>query len=194
MLNVVYDVDDVLNNLNEYVFNLLNLSPPDRFNIYECNYYTDEQKRQVMEAYKSWEIFTHLQFVPGASEICDIEKTRKAIVWINSNNFTEEIAQIKYKSLTEYIPSLNKERIIMQIMNGDTHVTKECIPSTDIIVEDCLLNLSKYGKDTYKILIDKTYNKSESYGSTDKDLGIIRVKDLLDANRHVEKIVQQIRA
>ena len=194
MINIVYDVDDVLNNLNEYVFLTLGLSFPKLYEISKCTEYTEEQKDSIIHMYKDPNTFRNLQYYSEASNICKVEALKDAAVWINSNNLTQEIAEIKTRSLIDRIPMLNSERIVMQIIELDKHKTikvdKKPITKADIIVEDNLLSLLKYGTRASKILIDKTYNKAEAYGFTDRQLGMIRVGNLREANECVKGLVE----
>jgi 5'(3')-deoxyribonucleotidase len=178
-LKIVYDVDDVLNNLNHYVFSTLKLGLPDRFNIMDCDKYIDEQKKAILGMYSSPDTFRKISYVPGASEICEIEKTGKAEIWINSHSFNEEILQVKHDSLVELLPEMNKSHIILTIGRG---AGKKQLDNTDIIVEDSFTNLMEYSDDVLKVLINKTHNQAKTYGTTDDEQHIIRVKDLEEAN------------
>lgn len=188
MLNIVYDVDDVLNNLNDYVFNTLELPMASRFNIRECSEYTKEQQDTILDMYGNVETFKNLTYVDGAKDICEIEKTGKALVWINSSCFTKDIADFKVKSLLENIPGLNPDRIILQI--GVGHKKKQ-LDFTDIIVEDCLTNMRVYKQSTSKLLINKIYNQPKTYCTSDWKEGLIRVPSLLEANKLIRSYVER---
>lgn len=185
-LNAVYDVDDVLNNLNDYVFETLRLHKAKRFKIPEnTDQYTEDQMKSIINMYGDPNTFRNLRYVPGARDICKIEKTGKALTWINSSNYTEDIAKVKLESLIANIPDLNIDRIILVIGLG---ANKNAVDA-DIIVEDCFTNLDKYHDGTLKILIDKTHNQAETYGSTDAEKGITRVKSLVEANTIIQCVV-----
>lgn len=185
-LNVVYDVDDVLNNLNDYVFDTLKLPKAKRFVIAEnSDIYTEQQVEAIIQMYRDSETFKHLKFVPGARDICRIEKTGKALTWINSSNFTEDVAKVKLKDLVTNIPDLNPDRIILVIGTGNS---KNAV-SADIIIEDCFTNLNKYPDGCLKILIDKEHNQASEYDTTDAEKGITRVSSLIEANEIIKYVV-----
>lgn len=186
IINIVYDVDDVLNNLNAYVFNTLKVPAASRFNIRECTEYTKEQQDEILQMYSNPETFRNITYVEGAREICDVEKSGRARVWINSRNLTQEIAEIKQKSLLESIPDLKANQIEMQIGAGDK---KKISSFADIVIEDCLGNILMYEKHTTKILINKNHNQAKSYGISDSKEGIIRVPTLVHANLIIRKMV-----
>ena len=189
MIDIVYDVDDVLNNLNGYVFQQLKFPEPTNFNIRECKEYTKEQQDTILAMYGEAETFRNLTYVEGARDICEIEKTGKARVWINSSCFTQEIADIKTGSLLASIPGLNPERIILQIGLGHA---KEPVNFAKFIVEDCLTNTFKYSNSTIKLLIDKVYNQAKTYRTSDWKAGITRVDNLVEANNIIRKYIENM--
>ena len=186
---IVYDLDEVLNNLNEYVYNFLKVPSASVFNIKECKEYTEEQKVAILSMYRDPEVFKKLDLVDGGKEILDIESTGKAEVWINSNNLSDEVKQAKIQWLKEKLPEFNMQHVVMQVKAAES---KDGHDDAFIIVEDNLLNLRKYSKDTIKILIDKSHNQSEAYNTSDEAEGIIRVKDLKEANSRIKQIVNDL--
>lgn len=189
MINVVYDVDDVLNNLNNYVCDKLNIdsSKLDNFDIRKCSRLTAQEQENILDMYGRPDTFKNLTYVRGAEDICEIEKTGKALVWINSKCFNQEIADIKAQTLTEAIKGLNPDRLIFQI---GTDQKKSGLDFADIIVEDNLLNLRKYSTKTIKYLVNKFHNQSETYNTTDIKEKLIRVPNLIEANRQIRKYVE----
>lgn len=178
---VTYDVDDVLNNLNQVVHKELGIKLKDRkkYNIYKCGY-SEEINSKMMELYNSPKIFERLKLVEGAKDIFNIEKEYDNVeVHIHSNNFNSEVALVKSRMLLKEIPGCTPEKLHMQIADTEG---KSILEGTTIIVEDHIMNLRKYPKETMKILIDKPYNKSKNYDTTDREEGIIRVNSLAEAN------------
>ena len=185
-LIIIYDVDDVLNNLNEYCLTKLGLPWGTRFNTYENTSYTKEQADSLMGMYGNPETFRHLSYMPGARDIFDIEKTGKVKVRIVSRNFNQGVADVKMGWILGGIPGATSDNIEMQIgLGADKRIDK----TADIIVEDCITNCIKYNKDTIKILIDKPNNKAEEYSINEGEHNIIRVDTLIDANNLIRKIV-----
>lgn len=185
ILDIVYDVDDTLNNLNDYVFGELGYELPDIYNINLCNKYTKEQKKAILKYYRDPNVFASLSYVEGAKDICKIEDTKKALVWINSGNLSVEALKIKEKTLLSEIPNLNPSRVVLQMVDKQAKV----IISGDIIIEDSFEDLIRYPFYSIKILIDKSYNQSSIYNATDDQYGIIRVESLTEANRIIKEII-----
>ena len=188
-IRIVYDVDDTLNNLNDYVHEKLGIKTrADRFTIRECKVYSVEQQDAILEAYGDPETFKNLSYVPGATDIFDIEELGNIEVYILSRNFNSDIADIKTESILREIPGATVERIEMQIGNGEGKRIDEL---ADIIVEDCLDNCLKYDKEVIKIIIDKPHNKLETYGLSQEDCpNLIRVKSLLAANQVIRDLLE----
>ena len=187
-IKVVYDVDDVLNDLNGHVSTVLNTPQPNNFNIKEATNLTDEQKEKIMEAYGNPDIFRTVPYLEDAKRIFDIENTGKTIVEIHSNNFNSDVANTKLESLRNLFPNIPESKFHLQVGKWDEKDTRT---SPDIIVEDSILNLFKYDILTIKILIDKPYNQASSYNTSDFREGIIRVYSLKEAIDTVEKLVNK---
>lgn len=184
--NIIFDVDDVLNNLNDYILNKLGLPWGSRYSILDCPEYTDEQKKSILAAYIDPKTFENIEYVPGASEIFDLEDQGNARVKIISCNLNPETAGVKIASLFANIPGVSIENTELQIRNG---FDKEIDLSADIIVEDCIENAIRYEPETIKILIDKPYNKAEVYGLDEESENIIRVASLLEAIQYIKDII-----
>ena len=178
-INVVFDVDDVLNNLNDYVFGTLGLPEPDTFKVNESSLYTAEQKKAIMTMYGTADTFRHLQYDSLCKNLPDLETIDDVHVWINSVCFTHEIADVKLEQLRQYTPGLDEDHIIFQITSDGS--SKRELSCGTIMVEDNILNLFTHEETPIKILIDKSYNKAEVYGTHDETHGIIRVKSLAGA-------------
>ena len=186
MVNVVYDVDDVLNNLVSHIISKLGLPEPSRYAVRECTEYIKEQQDTIIAMFSDPDVFREISFVDGAKDICDIERSGMARVWINSCNANEKVGEVKRQALIEHIPNLSPNRIHFQYGDG---LKKTPLPMTDIIVEDSFKNLLAYPKDVIKILIDRSCNKAEYFNTTDKEHQIIRVVDLNSANTLIKTLV-----
>ena len=185
-VKIVYDVDDVLNNLNDYCLRKLNLPWAPRFNTYENECYTKEQADALMEMYGNPETFRNLTYVEGADQIYHVEADGHAEVHINSRNFNQDVADVKLETLRKLIPGLPLDRVEMQIGLGSD---KKIDLDADIIVEDCITNCLKYRYDTIKILIDKPNNQSKVYDIDESEHNIIRVDNLIQANSIIRDFV-----
>lgn len=183
-INVVFDIDDVLNNLNDYVFGTLGLPEPDTFKVNESSLYTAEQKKSIMQMYGKEDTFRHLKYDSLCRSLTALERKSNVYVWINSVCFTQDIADVKLGQLRMYAPGLNEDRIIFQITSDGS--SKRELSCSTIMVEDNILNLFKHEETPIKILIDKSYNKAEVYGTHDATHDIIRVKSLAEAYKVIE--------
>lgn len=188
MINITYDVDGVLNNLTEHVLKKLNIEENKivYYNIWDNNGLLKEQKEAILKYFNTPQTFRELQLVEGAENILDIEETGKAKVNIYSANLNEEILSIKTEKLVKHIKNMSYDRINM-ICIGLREQKKPI--DTDIIVEDSLQNILMYNKKTKRILIDKHYNKFETYNINNEEENIIRARSLLEANSIIKSIV-----
>lgn len=188
MLRVIYDVDDVLNNLNEVAAKIAGVDRAKfiRFNLKECPDLTANELERMYAAYSSLETFKQTSLNPGAKRICGIQRTGLAEVGIHSTSFNQDIIDYKFKVLTTEIPGLNPD--LINLVNSGSH--KDPIENADIVVEDNLEMLLKYDANTLKILIDRSHNKFENYGMVNDTQGIIRVADLNAAVNLIEAIIE----
>lgn len=190
-LNVVYDVDDVLNNLNEYVFKQLGVTwRPRRFNVRECTDVSTEFQDKIIGMYGSPETFENLDWVDGAHEITSIEADGSAKVWINSNNFSDTIRDVKRHRILTELTEINPDRVVLQVSGSND---KKAV-NADIVIEDHIINCLKYSDWSIKILIDKTWNQPDQYEIAEDFYHIIRVGSLLEANQAVREIITAFKA
>lgn len=191
MLNIVYDMDDVLINLNNTVCDMLKipLSTVTLYEIKKCPFLSDDEKERMLKAYAQVETFQLARFNPGATRICDVQASGEAEVFIHSTSLTQEIADLKYQRLTSTIPGLKGTNI--NLVSG-THKKPEFV-GADTIVEDSLENILKYPETTIKILVDMPYNQYENYGVDSSKHRIIRVTDLNSAVNMVDALVEYYR-
>lgn len=188
-IDVIYDVDDVLNTLNETVFNKLGWTwRPKRFNTRECDDITREQQDIVLRLYRDPEMFRTTAWSDGAKDIANIENTGLARVGINSNSLNPEVVGIKRHRLLTDIPNINPDRLTLQCVGTEE---KKSVHA-DIIIEDHIMNTLRYGEHCIKILINKTWNTSGEYPMDEEKLHIVRVDSLLEANEVIARIVDYI--
>lgn len=183
---VVYDVDDVLNNLNNIVFNKAGVEGKvTRYYTNENEGLTKSEMAEMNNLYANPDTFRILEYNDGAERICDIEKTGFADVFIYSANFNPIISRIKYDSLISAIPNIKPDNIELVISSGHKHARRD----TDIIIEDSADNIMLYSDNVIKILIDKPYNQENKYPELMEVKNLIRVDTLVDAVNLVENIV-----
>lgn len=191
MLTIVYDMDDVLNNLNDYVSSALEIPIQNFsiFNISKIDTLTENEKRRILEMYSNPNTFKHLAFRDSAYRIFNAARTGKANVFIHSNNFKQEIADVKTKRILAEIPGAKIENISMTVASADG---KRAFTGADIIVEDGFENCLRYESKCMKILIDKPWNQCKTYGYIKDPDDIIRVGSLREAVNIVDSIVRII--
>lgn len=196
-INIVYDMDDVLNNLNEAVFGRLGLLDE----LKELKYFdirknehclTSEQMTQVISEYSKLETFEKTVASDGIERIVDVEKIDPRVkVWIYTQKFSKELNKFTIDFIKENIPGLSDERIV--IVNSKHK--KKRFENAAIIVEDSAENIAEYGKETVKILIDKPYNRHENYvdefTAENVDGTLVRVASLSKAIKLVETLVME---
>lgn len=184
---IVYDMDEVLNNLNDVVFCGLGKERANikYFNIYQNDNLTDTQKKYIMSQYSDSSVYKRLSPVEGADRIMNIKDHWGDFVdvMVHTHCFTDEIVDVKKEFISRYIPKLKPDKVLYR--TGDD---KGIVPNADIIVEDSLENLNKYAADKVRILIDKPYNKFENYPDIDST-GIIRLRTLNEVLDYIDEQV-----
>lgn len=188
-INIVYDMDDVLNNLNNEVYSTLGiphlLNKQKRYIVTEnTEILTKEQMEAILKLYGDKGLFERLKPVRGIERILNIEKLlpNKAFVHIHSTSFNADIIDVKRQFIKDNIPGFSNDRINL-LLGKD----KEAFKNADIVIEDSLENLLNYDDSTIKILKNKSYNQFNSYGIVKTD--IIRVNDLIEAVDTIEHIL-----
>lgn len=191
---VLFDVDDVLNNLFETSNKILNLGElnPKQFNIKMDRDIPADIADKLINQWKKAETFRLVKAMPGIERIPGIEATGKALVGIRSNNLTMEVLEEKRVWLNKYLPTIDPTRISLLLCGENKGNEKGIDENADIIIEDCLENAMRYGPGVAKILINKSHNQSENYGTTDQEQGIIRVNSLDEAIDKIEELIKQM--
>lgn len=189
MVTVVYDLDGVLNNLNEVVYGRYGLLDKfmrqRRYNIKENgNLFNEEEQMLVLNQYKDINTFKNLSAIKGINKILDIKRKYKdgVKVVVHSLSYDSRVPIEKERFIREHVEDSG-----LLELNFEVGESKGLYKGADIVVEDSLENIIGYSDKTKKILIDKPYNKFEAYGIDGR--GIKRSKDLMDAIREVGRIV-----
>lgn len=186
---VVYDLDGVLNGLNEYVFRQLGIEHKlDKLKYYNIARNThilrDREIRDILNMYGEANSFISCGAIEGADRITNVEERYpgKVRVMVNSLCYSLQAAEAKRLWLRKYT-KVKEENIVLQY-----GTVKDGVENADIVVEDCLKNLLDIKCSRAKILLDKPYNRfSESMWTS---LGITRVRDLNESIKKVEEIVK----
>lgn len=184
---VVYDCDDVLLGLNEVAHQIVGIDLEKRryYNIRkETHCLTEEQMDSMIRAYNDVETFKKAKLYDGSDDILDVEKQGLAEVYIHSLSYQKEIAEYKDWLLRGKYPELPIERLWLEC--GED---KSAMENIDILVEDSIDNVMKSKAKLGNILVRKTYNRPENYGTTLEQLRAIEVENLKQANMVVKLVL-----
>ncbi len=142
---IAYDADDVLWPLLHTVACRLGLEPDrcmNTFSIRENKLLSTEEQEKIIAAFADSEVFRGIEFFPGTADILRPTELGAKVV-INSNAFTEEIAQLKHDQLLAAIPGLRDEDIHMNVIGGHACAKqKKFDPQTAIVVDDSPFNIA----------------------------------------------------
>ncbi len=141
---VVYDVDDILWGLMFRVAKRANLDIKRCmaiFRIRDNQLLTRREQDYIIDAFADASVFENIEFFPGAE---DILRPRElgAVVKINSNSFSERIAELKVQQLLAAIPGLTPDDIQMNIIDPSNAYRKPLDPRTTIFVDDSPYNVA----------------------------------------------------
>lgn len=179
MIKVIWDVDGVLWDINDYIYKKLGIESEYSKRIHykvELMGYSKEVEREIVRLYGDKEVFENVEFDDGVDEINKLELEGVCKSFIHSHNYTEEVAEIKRRRLTEKLVEIPKSRMRLDVLRGTEVVIKE-LEESDVVVEDSLDNLINC-KAKLKILIEQPYNIMEM---SKKDYGIDVVKNVSEA-------------
>lgn len=178
-LKIVFDMDNVLNNLLEHTFDLAGI---DRFKIKHINNYdifknsilTSDEKDKIIKLWHTPETFLGCMPQEGIEEIIKLKDLCGIDLIIHSRCESTEIMQVKMDWLRRYIKDMQDIEVKFEV--------KQKTPCSDVyaIVEDNLEYLLQC-KANYKVIIDMPYNKEENYEIAKNANEIVRVKSLKEA-------------
>lgn len=187
MLKVVYDVDDTLWGLNDFITKLhgIDIRKIKRYKTIENDELTEEEKRLIIGSYGDPDIFKQLLFYEGCERVFDLQVFQMADIWISSASLNDAIRDIKRERLKE-LPNIDMGHVVL---TSGSDPFQGRVPG-DILVDDCVKNILDHDF-TYNIMLDKTYNHSEEDAQAIIDSGknVIRVFSLDEAIDKVENIV-----
>jgi len=142
---VVFDCDDFLWKMMRRIAFYLGIdfqTATAVFAIKENKLLTPEQQDAILTAFADERYFQNIAFEPGVADILKVCELG-AEVKINSNAFTEKIAEAKFYSLLAVIPGLKPEQIQMNIVSaGPSAQRKTTDPRTTIFGDDSPYNIA----------------------------------------------------
>lgn len=187
MRKVVFDVDDTLWLLNKRVASItgIDYGKLTIFSVHDNTNLTDDEKQKMLHVYADTETFKDIEWDAAIEHIRSIP----ADIYINSNNSTEEIAEIKRKQIHSVL-DIPDDHIVMNITGlKKSSITKKVIDEdTYILVDDSLHNI-EMSTAVYNIVIKRPWNQ---HSPIPVDKNIIFVDDLYDAIATVNSILAAI--
>lgn len=184
-INIIYDMDDVLNDLNDVVFRELGLSLPRYYELREHKEYSSDALDKIFEKYRDINVFYKTALCNGALDIIHLEDTPGVKVWIHTVSYTKEIADYKYKLIHSGIPGFSMERLLLPIGH------KKPLDFADYVIEDSYMNLYRYKNNSTKILVDKTYNQESAYSEYKITGRLVRCSSLEDVNQWLDRDIKK---
>ena len=152
---VVYDVDGVIYNIVEDFCKMVPCPVPECYGTHESKRLIPEQADRLHSLYRSADAFAKLRPVIGAHRIFDTEVQGRAVVHIESNNFNQDVRNVKNGLLTRDIPNINWHHVALHVVSDDQ---KTPVTQAALVVEDKPENLRRYPESTVCILIEHEYN------------------------------------
>jgi len=177
-VKIVYDVDNVLNNLMDYICEAYNIDIKKirRYDISENIELTYSEKNKIFRAFNDKDIFLNLKYDESIGEILNCNNADNNIeVHIHSLSMNHEIESVKYSKIIELLKNIDESNIVFEVGSK-----KSVMHDVDVLVEDCIENCVKANVKKFCILLDKTYNQADEYGICEKDYNIIRVRALCE--------------
>lgn len=142
---VVFDCDDFLWKMMRRIVLHLGLdfqTATAVFAIRENKLLTPAQQDAILAAFADERYFRNIVFEPGIADILKVCELG-AEVKINSNAFTEQVAEAKFYSLLAVVPELKPSQIQMNIVSaGPSAQRKTMDPRTTILGDDSPYNIA----------------------------------------------------
>lgn len=140
-INITYDIDDTLWDLNGRICKKhnININKIKRFKIKENESLTEREKAILLSEYSNSNIFENIEWYNGIERITNVEKLStnnvKIQVWVHSNSFSQEIADLKLKQIKDKV-SIPKNRIILDTINVSKAGRKNINIDNFILIDD----------------------------------------------------------
>ena len=140
---IVFDVDDILWPLNKRVAERtgVDFNKLCTFSIFENPLLSESEKERVLKAYGDSNIFKNITWYSGAEKIMALEKYGVR-VYINSNCYQKEIADLKYDQIHKLV-DIPDSQLILNVfdINLEGHKKKEIGENVLAFIDDSPHNL-----------------------------------------------------
>ena len=184
MRKIVFDVDDTLWQLNKRIAAEIGLdyNKITVFSAHDNPNLTNTERNALLSAYADSKMFENIEWDASIEKI----NVLQADIYINSNNSTQEIADLKRTQLHNVL-NINDDHIIMNIVGNDkSNITKKYIgDDVYILVDDSPHNI-EMSKAKFNIVIKRPWNE---HCILPKAKPAIFVDTLDDAIRLIELIL-----
>lgn len=140
---IVYDIDDVLWPLIHHIARRGGIDPARSsaiFSVYDNQLLSSSEQEYIIQSFADATVFEKMSFYPGAADILRPQELG-TIVRINSNSFSERIAELKTEQLLALVPGLKPEQIQMNIVNHSSAHKKPLTSDTTILIDDSPKNI-----------------------------------------------------
>ena len=189
-IDIVYDIDDVINELNKYVFSSAGLTDKYKDIIYydideNTHVLTREEMDRLNSFYENPLSYKLAELANGAADIPSIESLNNRVkIHMYSVCMSSTVKDIKIDYLKRNIPKINLNNCTF-IFSDD----KKPLEYADIVIEDKAENILRYRDTVIKILIDKPYNRKILENKRVDNL--VRVDSLVSANKLIKQLVME---
>lgn len=183
---IVFDIDEVLNNLLENTYKLAGIdvnkvSKINNYSLSKCVTLTKNELDRIHEVWKGCLVYETAKPSYGIAEIADIARVNGVKVFVHSYCENEVAMRSKIDWVGRYIDTSNIE-FIMEVG------IKTPLIKADMIVEDNLQYLLECNAET-KLLINKPYNQGSLYGIDIDKEGIIRMETTFNAIKYIKELL-----
>ena len=142
---IVYDVDDILWDLTRRIALKRGLDPDICYAIFRIPdnpELTKADQDYIIKSFANADIFRNIDFHPGIIDLLRPESLG-AKVKINSNCFSQAIADLKISQLLQAIPGLTTDDIQVNIIDHSKALRKPLNPETTLLIDDSPHNIAE---------------------------------------------------
>lgn len=184
-VQIYYDVDDILHGLTERAARLAGVEFEQwtSYRLADIPAFTPEQVQKIIQVFEEPEVFYNMEFYAGAE---DILRPRQlgAHVGINTNSFTQVVANTKIPQLLARVRHLQRADIISNICGVAGALKKPLDPRTLILVDDSPYNVANSPAQV-NVMLRKPYNTTPEAYATMSGKRVFQFDTLLEANQFV---------
>lgn len=173
----VFDYDDVLHDYNTRVCESIGINKTRiiTFNPKINPLLSESEKKQLIEAYSDPSFFQDVTYYDGIERFTELQANNISC-YINSHCYTEEIKQLKLKSIREHI-DIPEDHILITVIDKDYTNKKILMPNTTFFIDDRIDNILT-STAQFNIVPNQPWNTSHLEARKLTGRPIIRKKNL----------------